>query len=178
MAKYARAYPGARKAFRQESCSRNREIQLRLRAVFRRRDFEEKRVGAGEGNRTLVFSLEGCCSTIELHPRLNHRAGGGGSRTRTYEGIASGFTVRPLCRSGHSPLSQPEALERQGRHRRAVLTGRRSVGALMVTRIAGVNSKEQGNRRQLFRPEASRETDLSGRETDGPGCGLPLTPKV
>jgi hypothetical protein len=29
--------------------------------------FEE--LGAGEGNRTLVFSLEGCCSTIELHPR-------------------------------------------------------------------------------------------------------------
>ena len=29
--------------------------------------------------------------------------GGGGGRTRTYEGIASGFTVRPLCRSGHSP---------------------------------------------------------------------------
>jgi hypothetical protein len=26
--------------------------------------------GAGEGNRTLVFSLEGCCSTIELHPRM------------------------------------------------------------------------------------------------------------
>jgi hypothetical protein len=28
-----------------------------------------KNIGAGEGNRTLVFSLEGCCSTIELHPR-------------------------------------------------------------------------------------------------------------
>ena len=28
---------------------------------------------------------------------------GGGGRTRTYEGLASGFTVRPLCRSGHSP---------------------------------------------------------------------------
>src|SRR4051794_20672879 len=27
-------------------------------------------IGAGEGNRTLVISLEGCCSTIELHPRL------------------------------------------------------------------------------------------------------------
>src|ERR1700749_4636145 len=27
-----------------------------------------QRDGAGEGNRTLVFSLEGCCSTIELHP--------------------------------------------------------------------------------------------------------------
>ena len=26
------------------------------------------KIGAGEGNRTLVFSLEGCCSTIELHP--------------------------------------------------------------------------------------------------------------
>src|SRR3954452_3419737 len=26
-------------------------------------------LGAGEGNRTLVFSLEGCCSTIELHPQ-------------------------------------------------------------------------------------------------------------
>ena len=25
--------------------------------------------GAGEGNRTLIFSLEGCCSTIELHPQ-------------------------------------------------------------------------------------------------------------
>ena len=26
-------------------------------------------IRAGEGNRTLVISLEGCCSTIELHPR-------------------------------------------------------------------------------------------------------------
>ena len=25
---------------------------------------------AGEGNRTLVFSLEGYCSTVELHPRF------------------------------------------------------------------------------------------------------------
>jgi len=29
-----------------------------------------ERIGAGEGNRTLVFSLEGCCSTIELHPQF------------------------------------------------------------------------------------------------------------
>ena len=28
-----------------------------------------EKIGAGEGNRTLVISLEGCCSTIELHPR-------------------------------------------------------------------------------------------------------------
>src|SRR6187549_2087376 len=32
-------------------------------------------VGAGERNRTVVISLEGCCSTIELHPRiLPHRS--------------------------------------------------------------------------------------------------------
>ena len=30
---------------------------------------------AGRGNRTLVFSLEGYCSTIELHPRAFVRAG-------------------------------------------------------------------------------------------------------
>src|SRR6202044_1401012 len=66
--------------------------------------------GAGSGNRTRILSLEGCCTTIVLYPRggrprssIRHR-GGGGSRTRTYEGIASGFTVRPLCRSGHSPV--------------------------------------------------------------------------
>src|SRR5579859_5765557 len=28
-------------------------------------------IGAGEGNRTLVVSLEGFCSTIELHPQTN-----------------------------------------------------------------------------------------------------------
>ena len=34
-------------------------------------DFQDDEAGAGEGNRTLVFSLEGCCSTIELHPHSN-----------------------------------------------------------------------------------------------------------
>jgi hypothetical protein len=37
-------------------------------------------------------------------PSFDLKVGGGG-RTRTYEGLASGFTVRPLCRSGHSPAS-------------------------------------------------------------------------
>jgi hypothetical protein len=36
-----------------------------------------EKIGAGEGNRTLVISLEGCCSTIELHP---HRSTGSGDR--------------------------------------------------------------------------------------------------
>src|ERR1700760_2140762 len=48
-----------------------------IRILWRRRgsegavanDVDERGIGAGEGNRTLVFSLEGCCSTIELHPR-------------------------------------------------------------------------------------------------------------
>jgi hypothetical protein len=40
----------------------------------------------------------------EPKPAKQAKAGGRG-RTRTYEGIASGFTVRPLCRSGHSPPS-------------------------------------------------------------------------
>jgi hypothetical protein len=31
---------------------------------------------------------------------------GGGGRTRTYEDVVSGFTVRPLCRSGHSSIWQ------------------------------------------------------------------------
>src|SRR5687768_6117089 len=32
--------------------------------------------GAGEGNRTLVVSLEGFCSTIELHPRFRSQKTG------------------------------------------------------------------------------------------------------
>ena len=49
---------------------------------------------------------------------------GGGGRTRTYEGLASGFTVRPLCRSGHSP----KCLQAWAQ-------------ALMRTGLAAVNSK-------------------------------------
>ena len=51
--------------------------------------------GAGEGNRTLVISLEGFCSTIELHPLkqktlkqkpilLTTKLTGGGGRIRTF----------------------------------------------------------------------------------------------
>ena len=62
-------------------------------------------IGAGEGNRTLVISLEGCCSTIELHPqpqlstaaahvRCSRYFSSGEYRIRTCEGIAIRFTVR------------------------------------------------------------------------------------
>ena len=59
---------------------------------------ESIKFGAGEGNRTLVVSLEGCCSTIELHPRKYDPPVeiGGEGWIRTNVGIASGFTVRPL----------------------------------------------------------------------------------
>src|SRR6478609_2108436 len=69
------------------------------------RPFARAGVGAGEGNRTLVVSLEGFCSTIELHPRRVSRAArfrwtvpadGGGGRIRTFEGRAGRFTVCSL----------------------------------------------------------------------------------
>jgi hypothetical protein len=47
--------------------------------------------GAGEGNRTLVFSLEGCCSTIELHPHI------GDHLTRRASGL-NRYAPDPLCR--------------------------------------------------------------------------------
>src|ERR1700688_3806322 len=36
---------------------------------------------------------------------------GGRGRTRTYEGIASVFTVPPLCRPGHSPPKPPHRID-------------------------------------------------------------------
>src|SRR5580692_10290686 len=47
-------------------------------------------IGAGEGNRTLVFSLEGCCSTIELHPLIDRSP------------ITPGKAPQPLC-AGSDP---------------------------------------------------------------------------
>ena len=41
-------------------------------------------VGAGEGNRTLVVSLEGFCSTIELHPHAAINI----PQTRFFESVA------------------------------------------------------------------------------------------
>ena len=69
--------------------------------------------GAGEGNRTLVASLEGWSFTTKLHPLFTvfgtgenacgnpaasnvSRADGGEGWIRTNVGIANGFTARPL----------------------------------------------------------------------------------
>jgi hypothetical protein len=51
------------------SCSPKRRIKLPVPQRCLRKCSCELSSGAGEGNRTLVISLEGCCSTIELHPR-------------------------------------------------------------------------------------------------------------
>jgi hypothetical protein len=56
-------------------------------------------IGAGEGNRTLVFSLEGCCSTIELHPRAADQLSRQASRLNRHERIWAARTaaVSDLC---------------------------------------------------------------------------------
>ena len=59
--------------------------------------------GAGEGNRTLVLSLEGFCSTIKLHPLdlftlTTSMYSGGGSRIRTYVGVSQQiYSLPPLA---------------------------------------------------------------------------------
>ncbi len=61
--------------------------------------------GAGEGNRTLVVSLEGFCSTIELHPRgspipdsLLQLNSGGGGWIRTNVGVSQQiYSLPPLA---------------------------------------------------------------------------------
>src|SRR5947208_16297420 len=70
------------------------------RSVVHRRD------GAGEGNRTLVISLEGFCSAIELHPPaatsyhcLRSVVWGW---IRTNDSEANGSTGRPLTQLGLS----------------------------------------------------------------------------
>ena len=73
------------------------------------------RAGAGEGNRTLVISLEGFCSTIELHPpsvydnsfthvRRGALAAGGGGWIRTNVGARpTDLQSAPFSRSGTPP---------------------------------------------------------------------------
>src|SRR6267378_681320 len=75
------------------------------------------KAGAGEGNRTLVISLEGCCSTIELHPPSVYEIPSplpprrpAFSRANWWRGLdsnqrrrkANRFTVCPLDPLGHS----------------------------------------------------------------------------
>ena len=82
------------------------------------------RSGAGEGNRTLVVSLEGFCSTIELHPRFTtepfchpvntanprRKNAGGGGWIRTNVGARpTDLQSAPFSRSG-TPPAEPEIM--------------------------------------------------------------------
>ena len=143
-----------------------RQNRLRFRPA-RIRGFAAppKTAGAGEGNRTLVISLEGCCSTIELHPRRINtcqmsadrmRAGLAWPRhreARKGEGVvgevgleptkafASGFTVRPLCHSGHSPIAtEPAATARK--------PAGRAAARLMASGSGACQRDGAGNRRR------------------------------
>src|SRR5262245_13232525 len=80
--------------------------------------------GAGEGSRTLVVSLEGFCSTIELHPltgtdsrpkttktarALAGRTSGVGCRFRTYVvAWPTDLQPGPCSRSGTPPNETPD----------------------------------------------------------------------
>ena len=85
-------------------------------------------IGAGEGNRTLVVSLEGFCSTIELHP-LASCALPFGDRRRQPPGVDPG-SLPPLESDSHD---EPE------RHRRdedrSPLVARRSCCGAMARLI-------------------------------------------
>jgi hypothetical protein len=61
--------------------------------------------GAGEGNRTLVFSLEGCCSTIELHPRqaINYHAAQAASTVHAHNPVQAAIGRFSALTSGDSP---------------------------------------------------------------------------
>src|SRR3979490_746542 len=86
------------------------------------------RAGAGEGNRTLVISLEGFCSTIELHPPsvlqkylhpkcssaaevpcLAELAGGGGWIRTNVGARPTDLQSAPFSRSG-TPPAEPEIM--------------------------------------------------------------------
>ncbi len=102
----------------------------------------QAKAGAGEGDRTLVLSLENSCSTIELHPHTvcpsslgkpsynaasafatgptchaeaSAKTDGGRGRTRTYEAVKQGiYSPPPLPLGTLSPdTKQSEKLRKR-----------------------------------------------------------------
>ena len=106
----------------------------------------ELSVGAGRGNRTLVFSLEGCCSTIELHPRRDAPQDLSGGAPDSWQAwAAKSMRERPSrargCRSrlATRPLALP-------RHAAASRTRRR--GAKAASTPGARRSRADGSRRR------------------------------
>ena len=76
-------------------------------AGLTQRSVDGAAAGAGRGNRTLVFSLEGCCSTIELYPRAGPQIGENAKSTgEVYRASAIQILPdRPRTRRGTSARS-------------------------------------------------------------------------
>ncbi len=100
--------------------------------------------------------------------RQNWGVAGGGGRTRTYEGLASGFTVRPLCRSGHSPHPQgtsPRGRKRPGRGRGGLRQGLCCLGARPVNWKYPARSPPIGAPRSVSCLPARPRVDPTKRKT-------------
>jgi hypothetical protein len=130
--------------------------------------------GAGEGNRTLVVSLEGFCSTIELHPpditihptsRLHrHRPKfGGGGWIRTNVGARpTDLQSAPFSRSGTPPcgtgnfdriplvsqaiLSISRLTAQTSRLERARASGAMPTGTAVIANFRGAIAQERDGR--------------------------------
>ena len=116
--------------------------------------------GAGEGNRTLVVSLEGFCSTIELHPQgsidsrqLLKPYSGGGGWIRTNVGVSQQiYSLPPLAT--RAPLRRERIIMTAAEHDVKHCASSPSVDALTYTCFA----------------RAKAHTPASG--ADGGGCGV------
>ncbi len=85
--------------------------------------WHQKLFGAGSGNRTRIFSLEGCCSTIELYPHTTTNSpsmNGGGGWIRTNVAYATDLQSAPFNHSGTPPLHRQSCAIRH--HYNQILT--------------------------------------------------------
>ena len=131
--------------------------------------------GAGEGNRTLVISLEGFCSTIELHPPrfgsawrlqrtttslLDAEKSGGGGWIRTNVGVSQQiYSLPPLAT--RAPLQGTANYGR--RHADCQFPGRAGSGSLRFRRcykLTAESGTSVRSRLTLERVLLSKSQDL------------------
>ena len=123
-----------------------------------------EKLGAGEGNRTLVVSLGSFCSTIELHPRAALRGfpiDGSGADFKRIRGGGSGL-------SGRQPPARADRQQQRLQHRDGVETGAERLLAGLVperraARIGAGGAAEQGQAQQRI---------LAQAPPAAPGAGL------
>lgn len=101
------------------------------------------RDGAGSGNRTRIFSLEGCCSTIELYPRVEAPGaawwrGLDSNQRRLSQRI---YSPSPLTTRTPLRIRLPEPCDEAGFHD----LNRKSAKRLMATGPCPVNRAARRN---------------------------------